>query len=260
MTDIEGVSGVVSFKDQAEASGRYYEQAKRLLTAELNAAVEGVLEHDIDDVIVWDGHGAGGVAFEHIHPNVKLIHGNLYGVLPRVYDIIKTCDVGMMIGQHAMAGVVDGNLNHTQNSEQIIEYRLNNEPIGEIAQCAYSLGVFNIPLIYLSGDHAACREIKTLIPDVITTAVKEGIGRNAALSIAPKTVHKNIKTDVTAAITRHKENPIKPTVLAPPYQMDVTCTNSLAADQRMALNKLSERINSLTYRVESDNLLDIIYG
>ena len=33
-TDLEGVAGVVSFTEQGYADGKYYEQAKRLLTAE----------------------------------------------------------------------------------------------------------------------------------------------------------------------------------------------------------------------------------
>ena len=61
MTDLEGVAGVVSFEDQAFASGRYYDQAKRLVTAEVNAAVEGLLDAGIEDVLICDGHGAGGM-------------------------------------------------------------------------------------------------------------------------------------------------------------------------------------------------------
>ena len=36
-TDIEGVAGVVDFNTQAYDTGKYYEQAQRLLTAEVNA-------------------------------------------------------------------------------------------------------------------------------------------------------------------------------------------------------------------------------
>ena len=34
-----------------------------------------------------------------------------------------------MIGQHAMAGVLDGNLHHTQNSRAVESYTLNGRPI-----------------------------------------------------------------------------------------------------------------------------------
>jgi D-aminopeptidase len=60
MTDIEGVAGVTSFKDQTFGDGRYHDHAKRLLTAEVNAAVEALLEGGVEEVLVADGHGPGG--------------------------------------------------------------------------------------------------------------------------------------------------------------------------------------------------------
>ena len=50
-TDLEGVAGVVSFEQQAFPDGKYYEQAKLLLTAELNAAVEGLLEEGVEEIL-----------------------------------------------------------------------------------------------------------------------------------------------------------------------------------------------------------------
>ena len=43
VTDLEGTAGVVSFADQSYPDGRYYDAAKKLATAEVNAAVEGLL-------------------------------------------------------------------------------------------------------------------------------------------------------------------------------------------------------------------------
>ena len=56
LTDLEGVSGVVSFDEQTSPQGRYYEQAKRLLTGEVNAACEGAFQGGADEVVVLDGH------------------------------------------------------------------------------------------------------------------------------------------------------------------------------------------------------------
>ena len=43
-TDLEGVAGVVTFTQQTYSNAKYYEQSKKLLTAEVNAAVEGIVE------------------------------------------------------------------------------------------------------------------------------------------------------------------------------------------------------------------------
>ena len=74
-TDVEGVAGVVSFDAQSRPTGRYYDQTKRLATAEVNAAVEGLLAAGAEDVLVIDGHGPGGLSFEDIHPEARLLHG-----------------------------------------------------------------------------------------------------------------------------------------------------------------------------------------
>ena len=50
--DIEGVAGVVTFKQDSYSTGKYYEDAKRLLTAEVNAAVEGLLAADVEEAAV----------------------------------------------------------------------------------------------------------------------------------------------------------------------------------------------------------------
>ena len=88
-----------------------------------------------------------------------------------------------MIGQHAMAGTLTGNQNHTQNSRAIDYYRLNGRPIGETAQIALFFGALGLPLIFLSGDADACREAKALVPGIGTVAVKEGVA--AARRSAP---------------------------------------------------------------------------
>ncbi len=42
--DIEGTAGVVDFKSQCQFDGKYYQQAQKLATLELNAIIEGIIE------------------------------------------------------------------------------------------------------------------------------------------------------------------------------------------------------------------------
>ena len=57
-TDIEGVAGVVSFEPQAYPEGKDYAEAMTLLTAEVNAAVEGLLEAGAQPEFGHQGTGA----------------------------------------------------------------------------------------------------------------------------------------------------------------------------------------------------------
>ncbi len=184
VTDLEGTAGVVSFAEQSYPDGRYFDAAKRLATAEVNAAVEGLLAAGVEDILVWDGHGAGGLIYEELHEAVRLLHGRPLPPWSRLEGVIRRYEAVAMIGQHAMAGTLTGNQNHTQNSRTVDYYRLNGRPIGEIAQIALYFGALGLPLIFLSGDADACHEAEALVPGIVTVAVKEGVGRGAAISLS----------------------------------------------------------------------------
>src|SRR5437773_10437134 len=76
VTDLEGVGGVNNADEQLLPGQRRYEESRRLLTGELNAAVEGALAAGATEVVVWDGHdGSRSLSIDEIHPLAKLIQG-----------------------------------------------------------------------------------------------------------------------------------------------------------------------------------------
>ena len=76
MTDLEGASGVAGRWEDFGPGGRVHEEARRLLTGDVNAAVEGALRGGADEVVVLDGHGdAFSILIEQLHPAAKLIRG-----------------------------------------------------------------------------------------------------------------------------------------------------------------------------------------
>ncbi|MCK5844190.1 MAG: M55 family metallopeptidase [Victivallales bacterium] len=258
-TDLEGVAGVVSFENQAYADAKYYEQAKKLLTAEINAAVDGLVEAGAEEILVVDGHGPGAVSFEDLHPKAKLLHGRPFPPLDVKRAINKEFDVCMMLGQHAMAGTKLGTLNHTQASSSIDYYKLNGELIGEIAQFALEKGALGLPMIFLSGDDAACEEATTLIPEITTASVKRGVGRNSAISVSAVEAHRLIREGVVAAVQKHNETPLQPLSIPGPYVLDKRFFHTHVADM-MTTNPLVERVDSQTIRYTSDDILDVIYA
>lgn len=255
-TDLEGVAGITSFDDQVLADSRYYEQAKELLTAEVNAAVEGLLERDIEDILVADYHGPGGICYEILHPQARLLHGRPLAPAEVLHRLYQEFDVAMIIGQHAMAGTEDGNLNHTMCSSTIDHYKLNGKFIGEIAHVGLYLGALNVPLIYLTGDEAACREAKELIPQITTAAVKTGLSRNCAISLSKEQARSKIKEAAIAAIDNHKNRPIKPLVWKGPFVLEKRFCNSETADSNCPDGY--ERIDPCTVQISSDNILDVL--
>jgi D-amino peptidase len=256
-TDLEGVSGVVSFTEQAEGNGRYYEKARKLLTAEVNAAVEGMLEESVTEILVIDGHGAGGILFEDLHPKATLFHGCPMPWKRFCNDIVKTFDAAIMIGQHAMAGEELGTLNHTQSHLAIEYYKLNGRPIGEIGQFAFLCGAWNVPMIFLAGDDVACREAEALIPGVTTAAVKIGMSRTSAISYPPAEAHRRIREGIKTAVRQHRQKPVPPLQWKGPFVLEKKFFHTGVAE---AWNSTATVIDPRTVQLHSENILDIIYA
>ncbi|MDD5600002.1 MAG: M55 family metallopeptidase [Victivallaceae bacterium] len=258
LTDIEGVAGICSSPEQTSSSGKYYEESKRLLTQEVNAAVDGLLDAGVNDILVFDGHGPGGINFEILHPEAKLLHGRPLVPWNVLREVLQEYDATMIIGQHAMAGVRDGNLNHTQSSKSIYYYKLNGRPIGELAQWALYCGALGIALIFLSGDEAACREAEDFVEGINTAAVKKGLGRNSALTLSAVKAREKIRLGACAAVKKHLANPVKPLVWKPPFVLEKRFFQTDAADSFMDDPDYTV-IDSRTVQRQSDNILDLIY-
>lgn len=258
VTDMEGVAGITSFTDQSYPDGRYYDAGKKLVTAEVNAAVDGLLDAGVEEVLVWDGHGAGGITFEDLHPAAKLLHGRPSPPWSRLNEVIQRYEACVIVGQHAMAGVITGNQNHTQNSQTIDYYKLNGQPIGEIAQIALYFGGWGLPLIFLSGELDACREAEALVPGISTVAVKEGLGRGSAISLSAQTARRLIREGIKLAVEKHTANPIPPLAWPGPYVLEKRFFHTHVADAAVGQAGV-ERVDSQTVRLRSDNILDIIY-
>ncbi len=260
MTDLEGVAGVVSFADQTTPEGRYGERAKSLLTAEVNACVQGLLDSGVSEVTVLDGHGAGGIVFEELHPDALLVHG--LPMSPDWRELIAGTEVALFVGQHAMAGVPNGNLNHTQDSRSITSYILNGKLIGEIGQFALFAGSYGVPIVFLSGDEAACREVEELIPGVTTAAVKKGLGRNSAVSMSARRSRELIQAGVKRAIAHHRSHPIAPLRWPGPYVLEKRffSTDHVELYREAAIaNPSIEIVNNLTVRIRADDIRAIIF-
>lgn len=108
---MEGVCGVVSHDEWVTPQGRYYEEGNRLLTLEINAAVEGFIEAGGSEFLVIDGHGYGGIQPELLHPHVQYCRGPWPGPSPFMLD--ESFDAIAWVGQHAKAGTEYAHMAHT---------------------------------------------------------------------------------------------------------------------------------------------------
>jgi D-amino peptidase len=203
VTDMEGVGGVQDADEQLVPGQRRFEESRKLLIAEVTAAVQGALAGGAKEIVIWDGHdGSRTLSVSDIHPAAQLIQGKPtpadFYMEDRLYDGI------LFIGQHAMAGAKNAILSHTQ-SFSVQSITINGQPVGELGQVAAIAGHFNIPVIMLSGDQAACDEMVALQPKAETVAVKRLVGKRSALSLSHEKVCQMIQSAAARAVKRLPE-------------------------------------------------------
>lgn len=204
LTDLEGIAGIDSW-DQCYPPNRddpAYQQALRHLTQEVNAAVAGAFEGGATQVFVLDGHGVNenkGFVEDLLDPRARKVYFGRRNPL-RLESLDESISAVAMIGQHAMAGTINGFLDHTQNPKVICRFLINGQEHGELSQFALYAGSMNIPLIYASGDEALCEEARRLIPNIATTPTKRGTGWAACRLYDPAEVRQRIRHDFAGAL------------------------------------------------------------
>lgn len=219
MTDMEGVAGILNHDDWVIPSGRFYDKGMRLLTEEVNAAVDGLYAGGAEEIVVVDGHGAGGLDPELLDERAQLQRGRLHTGWPCGLDasFAGIC----WVGQHAKAGTDYSHITHTQ-SFHYIDIAVNGISIGEYGQlalCAMELGV---PAILACGEKALTIEAQALTPGVVTVAVKEGLlpdtfddldaqsygrAKLSARHLAPKRARQLIREGAQRAAVKVREEP-----------------------------------------------------
>jgi len=179
VTDLEGVCGVMNFAGWCMPESRYYEMAKQLLTAEVNAAIEGFLAGGATEVAVLDGHGYGGIRGELLHPAAELMR-----VWPGQWPFLldeRAYDGVAWVGQHAKAGTPFAHLAHTGNFD-CRDDAINTTSVGEFGRIALCAGELGIRVLFASGDRAFTEEAQALAPGVETVAVKRGTAHDFTMS------------------------------------------------------------------------------
>lgn len=243
--DMEGISSIVHGGQTGGEPGEY-EKGRTLMTADANAAIEGILSMGTAEIVVSDAHGGScNLRPEELHEAAVLIRGSPKP-LTMMSGIGAGFDAAVFIGYHAKKGTKNAILDHTISGGTVDSIRINDIEVGETGINAAIAGYYGVPLVFLSGDLAVSREAEFLIPGITTVAVKEAISRTAARCLNPKKSRELIRQGVVKALQRRRE--IKPFVFKPPVKIDAAFVNSLMADVVEPM-PLTERIDGRTIRI-----------
>lgn len=220
--DMEGVVGAVS-GEQLGPTGFEYQRFREFMTAEVNAAIEAAFEAGATDVVVSDSHGnAQNLLIEKLPKNVLIVRG-----FPRPLTMMQGIDASfdgvIYLGYHASTTNPSGVRAHTMSSARLADVRLNNISMSEGGFNAAIAGHFNVPVIMVSGDDAAVKEVTAMLGDVEGAIVKWNHGFHSATTITPEAAYSLIREKVKKAIGRIKD--FKPYKVKTPVQLDVRFKN-----------------------------------
>ncbi len=74
--DMEGISGITGW-NQVFPEHPEYARGRRLMTADVNAAIDGALQAGVTDIMVTDGHWDGSnILWEDVKSPARLINGS----------------------------------------------------------------------------------------------------------------------------------------------------------------------------------------
>ncbi|HET7771064.1 MAG TPA: M55 family metallopeptidase [Chloroflexota bacterium] len=252
ITDLEGAAMVFGFHQTRGVDGSPANaEAKRILTGEVNACIDGILDEDPKaEVLVWDGHGSGGIVYEQFHDKAQLLP---HRSTPAPYGLDETFDAVFFVGQHAMAGTPNAPLAHTYSSKTIEHYKLNGEPVGEFGMRTYMAGtLFGVPVAFLSGDDKAVAEAQALVPQLVGVATKVGTGLESAVSLGPGKARKLIRKGAAKAVRRVRKGKVAPVVLEGPYEWEVRVLEGQSVEGYLK-RAGAERVDERTVVIRSED-------
>jgi len=245
--DGEGVSGITS-SDELVKGKAEYERFRRLMTADVNAAVDGAAAAGADEIIVNDSHwGMNNILPEELHPRADLVRGfhkplcMMHGVDDDQIDTI------LCVGYHAKVGHSDGVANETMIGREMIEIRMNGRPVGELDINATIAAHYGKAISLVTGDDAFVAEAREALGDVEASITKYAIDRWTARCVGLDRSRASIRDAAERAVRRAAGGAFRPVKLDLPITYEVEFTSTSEAVMG-ALTPGAERTNPRTVR------------
>jgi D-amino peptidase len=226
--DMEGISGVAVGK-HCNPSEPEYQRFRKLMTRDVNAAVEGAAQGGATEFLVVDSHGPmTNILVEELDPRAELISGSNKHFC-QMEGVDTGFDGAFLLGYHAREGGGDGVLNHTLMGVAVTQLRLNGREIGEVGYNAPLAGHFGVPIALVSGDDVLAEEVRNLLGDVEFAMTKRAINRHTARLLSVERSQALIRERAETAVRRLKAGAFKPHKVetgAVTFEVDFKTTDS----------------------------------
>ena len=250
--DMEGLAGVVTGSD-VSPTGPDYGHFRTIMAGETNAAIDAAFRAGATGVVVRDSHGSKqNLLPGDVDWRAQLLRGASTGPKNMMEGIDASFHAAVFIGYHAKAGTPNAILEHTSNGN-VVDFSINGVSLPEGGYNALVAGLYNIPVVFASGDKALVDQLRGLLGPIEAVAVKEEIGGDASLGLSVKQARDAIAAGVEKGIGRRSE--LKPFKIPGPYAMSLKIRSE---PPNRPLHPGTERVGPGEFRFTSPDLLEVL--
>jgi D-amino peptidase len=241
---MEGVAGVVG-KEQLTPQGFEFQQFREFMTAEVNAAIEGVRDEGATEIVVSDSHGTGlNLLMDALPQDIQLVR-SWPRPLGMMEGIDKSFSAAIFLGYHSSVANTDGVAAHTISSAALSSVKINGTEMSEGGINALIAGHFGVPVVMMSGDDAAVEEVSEMLGPIEGAVVKWQCSHTSARTLMPEAARSVIKEKAQRGLRRLQE--LQPFHIEGPLTLDLTYQNDKAAELIAYLPNV-ERISNHSVR------------
>ncbi len=199
--DMEGVAGIVDWS-QCRAPGQPYEEGRRLLLGEVNAAIDGAMAAGATEIVCNDSHGTmNNLDPAALHGQANYVSGR-HKPLYMMQGLDSGADVVFMVGYHGSISGESSVLSHTYNPAVISQVSLNGTAVGESGINALVALARQVPVGLITGDQQTIAEAGPFLPDAEHVVVKESFTRFGASNLHPEVARELIAEGARRAVER----------------------------------------------------------
>ena len=241
--DMEGVSGLFRREQvwywEPGVSEQVAAEGRELLMADVASANAAALAAGADEMIVCDTHhGGGNLDLERMPADRRVTYlgrsvGYQDGMRRWMPGLDRSVDGLMLPGHHAKAGTGGGFLPHTW-SLTWADFRINGQSVGEIGIEACYAGHWDVPLLLVQGDEAACQETRERFDGVVTASVKRALSRDLCAGPDAAAARRLTAERIAEAIELARAGRLRPFKPALPMTVTVRMTSPEAAERACA--------------------------
>jgi len=224
------------------------------MTREALAAVNAAKEAGATEILVSDSHGNGENLLIEMFPNDVRVIRSWPRHLSMMAGIDSTFDASVFIGYHASTHNPIGIRAHTFSSARLTRVALNGQEMTEAAWNAAVAGQCGVPVVMISGDDAAIREVCSQIGTIESAETKKNLGFHSANTLTPEASCELIGQKVKAALQRLHD--FKPYRITGPVTLDVSFKSYRPAEVLSYL-KIVQRTASHSIRYIGKDMVEI---